>query len=128
MKIVGWTEWDNPKYKEIFPIGSKCTEAEIEDVRKVIAEELKTNGYKFTGDYHQNGDFGVPVFDNGEVFQCSQRMWGDIMAQAYPEEIDNSDGYGYIEWAWFPPEPMVVPDGDGELIFKSKAKNGEEGI
>lgn len=34
MKIVGWTEWDNPKYKEMFPIGGECVEAEIEDAKK----------------------------------------------------------------------------------------------
>lgn len=111
MKIVGWTEWGDPRYKEMFPIGGTYREVEVKVVRAIIAEELRTNGYKFTGSYHQNGDYGVPVFDNGEVFQCSQRIWGGIMAEAYSDEIDNSDGYGYTVWAWLPPyEPMVVPN------------------
>ena len=80
MRIVGWAEWDDPKYKEMFPIGGAYKEAEVETVLAIIAEELRNNGYKFTGSYHQGGDYGVPVFDNGEVFQCSQRMWGGSIA------------------------------------------------
>ncbi|MBR6632518.1 MAG: hypothetical protein IKK89_11360 [Alistipes sp.] len=110
MKIVGWTEWDDPRYREMFPLGGTYKEAEIKAVRSVIAKELRNNGYKFTGSYHQDGDYGVPVFDSGEVFQCSQRMWGGIMAEAYSDEIDNSDNLGYTVWAWIPPEPMVVPN------------------
>lgn len=109
MKIIGWTEWDDPNYKEMFPIGEIHSSDAVDSVRKIIAEELKNKGYKFTGTYHQNGDYGVPVFDTGEVFQCSQRMWGGIMAEAYPES--DSDGYGYLRWAWTLPdtENMVIP-------------------
>ena len=110
MKIVGWTEWDDPQDKEMFPIGGENKWEEVEAVELLIAKELKAHGYKFTGSYHQNGDYGVPIFDNGEVFQCSQRVWGSIMAAAYPDEIDNSDGLGYTAWAWIAPEPMVTPE------------------
>ena len=114
MKIIGWTDWDNPKYEEMFPIGGKHTWQEESDVERIIAEELRSKGYKFTGDYHQNGDYGAPVFDNCKIYKGSQRDWGGIMADAYPDEIDNSDGYGYCKWAWIPPvdEEMVVPDKD----------------
>lgn len=109
MKTVGWTEWDNPRYRDMFSIGKVYTQSEIDTVKSIVAEELRSKGYKFTGSYHQDGDFGVPVFDTGEVFQCSQRTWGSIMADAYPNEIDNSDGLGYTVWAWIPPEPMKTP-------------------
>ena len=111
MRIVGWTEWDDPQYEDMFPIGGGAihSSADVDAAEAVIAEELRANGYKFTGDYHQNGDYGVPIFDTGKVFQCTQRTWGAIMAKAYPEEIDNSDGYGYLKWAWIAPESMVVP-------------------
>lgn len=109
MKIIGWTEWDDPNHKEMFRDGGSYKAEDVDEAIKVISEELRKNGYKFSGIYHQNGDFGVPIFDNGEVFQCSQRMWGSIMAKAYPNEVHNSDGYGYVDWAWMSPEPMVLP-------------------
>ena len=101
MKITGWTEWDDPNYQELWPIGdTSSTFAKEYAVRKLIAEELRRCGYKFTGGYHQNGEFGVPVIDDKWRYQCSQRVWGGIMAMAYPEEIDDTDGMGYVEWAW----------------------------
>lgn len=106
MKIVGWTWYGNSEYKAII-----CNRYEqIAHIEKIIAEELRNKGYKFTGDYHQHGDYGVPIFNNGKTYECSQRTWGDIMRQAYPDDIDNSDGLGYTDWAWISPEPMVVPN------------------
>ena len=106
MRIIGWTEWDNPKYERLYP----QTYEEYLQVEEAITNELRSKGYKFTGDYHQNGDFGVPILDNGMVYQCTQRCWGEIMASAYPDEVDDSDGYGYCKWAWTPPEDMVAPE------------------
>ena len=112
MKIVGWTYWGNPQYKEMFPLDGSHTWEQREEVENIIAKELRDKGYKFTGNYHQNGDYGVPIFDNGMVYQCTQRTWGGIMVDAYPDEIDNSDGYGYLKWAWLTSEDQVVPTGE----------------
>lgn len=113
MRITGWTEWDNPAYKEAYPIGMDSGfPYEISAVRKLISEELRNKGYKFTGSYHQEGDFGVPIIDGEWLCQFTCRSWGDIMAMAYPEEIDDSDGLGYVVWAWIPPDSchsMIVP-------------------
>lgn len=120
MKVTGWTWYDNPDYKDMAPVGGPFP---FEDcwceVKEIIAEEIRKHGYKFTGDYHQNGDFGAPIIDNEWLFMTSQRAWGHMMVRAYPEEIDNSDGYGYVKWAWIPPdgEKMVVPnDGIVDLL------------
>lgn len=105
MKIIGWTWYGNHEYKRLC-----CnTYEQIAHIEKIIATEIRNKGYKFTGDYHQEGDYGVPIFDNGMIYECSKRVWGDIMVQAYPDEIDNIDGMGYCTWAWLAPEPMVVP-------------------
>lgn len=80
---------------------------ERNEVDKIIATELRNKGYKFTGSYHQGGDFGVPVFDTGKKYCTFQKDWGGIMAMAYPDEIDDSDGYGYLKWAWVPPVSEV---------------------
>ena len=110
MKIVGWTYYENPQYEEMFPIGNSCTIEQIEEVKDIIAKELRDKGYKFNGYYHQDGDYGVPIFDNGMTFTCTFRTWGGIMARAYPDEIDNSDGYGYLVWAW------TIPDGQEIVV------------
>ena len=109
MKIIGWTWWGNPDYEKVHE--SEMTYDDFKKRRDAVAAELKKMNYKFTGGYHQNGDYGVPIFDDGVVLQCSQREWGGIMAKAYPEEIDNSDGMGYCVWAWISPDhkPLQIP-------------------
>ena len=97
MRVTGWTSWDNPAFQEMFPDGGRYSAEEDNEVRKLIARELRKNGYKFTGQYHQNGDFGVPIIDNEKVYQCSQRTWGEIMVMAYPDDPNNPN---YCSWAW----------------------------
>ena len=112
MKITGWTNWDDPNYAE-YAAGSM---AEVEARDDILIKEIREHGYKFTGDYHQNGDYGVPIIDDTWIYRASQRSWGHIMAFAYPDEIDNSDGMGYVAWAWSVPEgqKMVVPNERGD--------------
>lgn len=109
MKIVDWTWWGNPDYKKVRDC--KITREEYEQRKEIVSCELRRMGYKFTGGYHQNGDYGVPIFDDGVMMEFSQREWGGIMAKAYPDEIDNSDGMGYCAWAWVPPAPLRIPCG-----------------
>ena len=101
MKIIGWTWYGNPDYVEMFPIGSVAnTDWERKEVEKIIIEELRNNGYRFTGDYHQDGDFGVPIFDNGMVATFSKRQWGALMYKAYPDDGNYEKGLEYTKWAW----------------------------
>lgn len=110
MKVTGWTWYENPDYADMNPIGGPFPfEHCMEEVKEVIATELRNKGYKFTGDYHQNGDFGAPIIDNKWIFMTSQRSWGHMMVRAYPDEIYNDDGLGYCKWAWSAPEDMVLP-------------------
>lgn len=104
MKVTGWTDWENPRYEEL-------SSELYDEAKEVVIFELRKQGYKFTGGYHQLGDSGVPIIDDKYRFECSQRAWGAIMAKAYPEEIDDTDGYGYCTWAWNKPDgvEMVVP-------------------
>ena len=119
MKIIGWTWYGNPDYVEMFPIGLN-TEPNCDwnrhEVEKVIVEELRNKGYRFTGDYHQNGDFGVPIFDNGMVATFTKRQWGALMYKAYPNEEGYEEGLEYVKWAWnwleMNEEDRVFPHGD----------------
>ena len=96
MKVVRWAEWS---YENDFDY------SDIEEVSKVVAAELRNKGYHFDGSYHQNGDYGVPVLDDGRHIQVTQRTWGGIMAMAYPEEFDNPDDpYNYVVWYLGPTE------------------------
>lgn len=108
MTITGWTNWfDDNRYSEL-----PNTAGTVEDAKAAVAEELRKRGYKFTGDYHQNGEFGVPIIDGIWLYKCSQRHWGHLMTEAYPDEIDNSDGRGYVQWAWMKPDgqEMITPN------------------
>ena len=106
MKVVKWTEWS---YENDFDY------SDIEEVSKVVAVELRNKGYHFDGSYHQNGDYGVPVLDDGRHVQVTQRTWGGIMAMAYPEEFDNpEDPHNYAVWYLGPKDRdlYVFPEGD----------------
>lgn len=105
MKITGWTDWNDERYSDDIP------DHIFEEIKELVAKELRDNGYKFDGYYHQNGDHGVPVIDETWKFAVSFRSWGHMMIRAYPDKIDNSDGYGYTAWAWDAPtgETMEIP-------------------
>lgn len=92
MKVVSWTKWDDHYFEENNPdLYKKQIDATIEGLRK----------YKihFDASYHQNGEYGVPVFDDGSRMQTSQRNWGEIMVKAFPEEFDDSESdMNYVVW------------------------------
>lgn len=108
MKVTSWTDWDDERYSEDIPSDM------YEEARDAVAAALRENGYKFDGYYHQGGAHGVPVLDGKWKYTCSFRMWGSMMVRAYPDEIDNSDGLGYCEWAWSSPIKPIVPGSDRE--------------
>lgn len=94
MKIVKWDEWNTNKYEDFKKI------KERECAIKILINNIRENQYHFDGYYHQNGEHGAPVFNNGKQLRFTFRGWGKIMAESYPDEIDNTDGFGYCDWAW----------------------------
>lgn len=75
---------------------------EYEEIRQAVINELRENGYHFSGNEHQYADHCVPVIDDKYALQASFREWGAIMEDAYPDE-DYSDfhkGCGYCKWAF----------------------------
>ena len=79
LKIIGWTDYDS-EYPSI-----TISNEEIGEVVSIVVDEIKANGYAFSGEQHQNSYTGVPVFDNGTCLRASMRTWGMIMSFAYPE-------------------------------------------
>lgn len=94
MKIVKWDMFDTRKYDDFE------NQEERETAIRILVDDIRKNRYHFSGYYHQNGESGAPVFDNGKQLQFSLRGWGGVMAEAYPDEAGGSDGTGCCAWSW----------------------------
>ena len=86
-KVIGWTDWDGDDY----PVNKGSVAADL-----AVIECIRKNGYAFGGDSHQNKEGCCPVLNDGTKVRYSMRGWGSIMASAL--DIDDSDGYAYMEW------------------------------
>lgn len=111
-KVTGWSDDCDERYIKVsgtFCMDDNPPELDMSAIRKAIVREINSKGYKFTGDYHQNGEYGMPVINNKYIVCYSQRSWGGIMADAL--DLPNDDGYAYVKWAWLPPEgeTYIVP-------------------
>lgn len=84
----------------------------FEEHRKSIIDELRKHNYHISGFYHRGGEFGgVPIFDDEDWFKVFLRTWGQIMADAYPEEMTQAkSAYNVLAWC-SPSEPkdMTIP-------------------
>ena len=87
-EVIGWTEYDNTAYPPHYGDGGA--------VSRAIAAEIRNKGYRFGGNYHQEGETGAPVLSDGTIVRYSMRTWGAVMADAW--NVDNSDGMAYMEW------------------------------
>ena len=94
MRIIGWTAWHDPRFPD------EHNDPLFGERRAEVVEELKRRDYHFTGYYHQEGECGVPIFDDGGALRVSFRSWGQIMADAWPEE-KCPEHNAYIRWAWW---------------------------
>lgn len=86
LRVVGWVYYD-----EDIPQGEKTWAA-----RSAIVDDIKKNGYMFSGMAHQECLDCAPVLNDGKLYCYSQRGWGDIMAEAY----DHTDYMSYALYAW----------------------------
>ena len=109
MKLIGFTTWSDDRYQEIED------QIEEEQAEEVTIKYMKEHGYRFTGIYHQKGDFGTPYFDTDQKLCLSFRGWGALMAKVLdlPEEVNNDLGLdmSYCYWAWYADNnECVLPD------------------
>ena len=106
MKLIGFTTWHDDNYQTIEDF------AEDDIAEKVTIEYMKEHGYKFTGTYHQNGEFGTPYFDTNKKLCLSLRGWGALMAKVLdlPTDINNELGLdmSYCYWAWWADDEECV--------------------
>ena len=83
----------------------------LDEMEQVVIEDIRNNGYHFCGDSHQNTNYGTPIIDDKYIYCTSQREWGGLIVEAFPEEFDKDDEYAYTKWAWTnEKEKMKTPD------------------
>ncbi|MBR3583888.1 MAG: hypothetical protein IKO01_10660 [Kiritimatiellae bacterium] len=138
MKIVKWTQGlDSPGTggeKQRYPaFGDDFHEKPQEECRRlwdeaeqVVVESIRRNGFKFGGGYHQYGEFGMPLFDDGKVFFVSLRHWGHLMYRAWEPDGKNPRGYCKYAFGWdIPEEEYKYPQ--SETGFLQPDEVGNEG-
>ncbi|MBQ9103998.1 MAG: hypothetical protein IJY57_02795 [Clostridia bacterium] len=86
-KVIGWTFYEDSSFPNV-----DLTFA----ARHAIVDEIKEKGYLFSGYDHQEASYGVPVLNDGKRRVCSQRGFGDIMAEAHGE----TDIFAYSRYAF----------------------------
>ena len=103
MKVIGWTSYIDRSHPNMFDDSAhQILPGEYAAARRAVIQELKDNQYKLTGTSHQTHKYGCPILENGKKFNVSQRTWGSIMADAYPEDCPKylMGEYKYITWAY----------------------------
>ena len=140
MKIVKWTQGldltDLSKPKLLYPVYDaeywKKTPEERqrfwEESDRVVVECIRRNGFRFGGFYHQGGEFGMPMFEDGTVFFVSLRHWGHLMYEAW--EPEGKDPYGYALYAWdYEVGKCKYPESETDFVQPDESGNvGNEDI
>ena len=78
-RIIGWTCASSEDFPELDPDKKSA-------LRDLIKREILKKAYVFSGDYHEWGDYGCPVFNSGEKYVTSTRGWAHLMAEIYEAE------------------------------------------
>lgn len=73
LRVIGWTDYDEERAE-----GDNGWAA-----RNAIIDDIRQNGYEFSGWAHQEGANCAPVLNDGRIYRFSQRGWGDLMAEAH---------------------------------------------
>lgn len=101
-RIVKQMQQHNKEVEAAFEKSEELQESNrlYEEIYDVVVKDIREHGYHFTGDDHQNCDYGVPVVDEKYILCMSMRSWGALIADAFPEEFEKDDKYDYVVWAW----------------------------
>ena len=108
MRVINWTSLNNREFAKI-----GLSDIGGHDIANAVIDEMKRNGYRFSGTYHQYGKYGAPVIDcypviaHPVILSCSMREWGRIMAKVM--NLDESDALAYTNWDCVDSEPPVYP-------------------
>ena len=95
IKVIGWTDWEDNDYDDGV-IDRAAYNA--------ILQNMRENGYFFTGWHHQEDFTCAPVLNDGKIRRFTQRSWGGLIADlkglkgrysyaAYAFDFGESDGF-----------------------------------
>lgn len=73
LRVVGWASYDDD-----LPQGQVSWA-----VKNTVIDDVKKNGFLFSGWTHQEGYGCAPVLNDGNMYCFSQRGWGGVMAEAH---------------------------------------------
>ena len=83
-KIPMWLDEDKVKeYENI-----------LFEIQECAINHCKEKGIRFSANYHQYGDYGVPIIDDKYMLFTFARTWGWIMAMADDDKSNN----GYLKY------------------------------
>ena len=85
-RVVGWTYYDSSLQEGDWSWA----------VHNAIVDDVKKNGYLFSGFSHQEGYNCVPVLNDGKARRFTQRSWGGIIAEAR----GYTGGMDYVKFAF----------------------------
>ena len=90
----GWFNFteSGQRWADYLEIWEPASVPYIEAIRASILKDKR----KITGEYHQYGPDGVPVFEDNTVATFSYRAWGDLMAAIWSEAEDTD--YSYMDF------------------------------
>lgn len=100
-KVVGWASYDDAYPNKSVP------QDEVMNMVSAVIQNIAENGYCFSGQEHQNGLTGMPVFADGTAFRASMRSWGLIMASAHSDEENQ---YNYMDFYMYSALEEKTPD------------------
>lgn len=127
--------YDKEGYEDVVTRLQRCQSTAFD----LLSKRLKATGIRFSGEWHQSGDYGCPVIRiskshrdedrNGKVWAsekveelegleikltCTFRCWGGCIAEA--------QGKGaYTDWAWGSAEEPIYPNNvKGENLIDCK--------
>jgi hypothetical protein len=93
--------WSGPKGRQFgqrWEDFLKVAKPEARPYYEAIRKEIVANKIRWTGQEHQGGNEGCPVFSDGTVCAVSLRAWGDLMAVIWSTEEDKD--YCYMDFYW----------------------------
>jgi len=101
--ILGWVSYDSD-YPNV-----NFEDVDQNTITQKVLENISQNGYRFSGNDHQNHPNGAPLFEGGYVLRCSMRTWGLFMAVA------NDGNNDYMNYYMDCDDPVYPEDKDVKI-------------
>ena len=105
VQVTRWVNWPDGREHKFTELPDEL----FDDAWKAVVEDMKSNGYKLSGESHQNQPNCVPLINGKYTFELSMRQWGRLMTEVLGIKGD----YAYCIWAWGCPkgETEILPAG-----------------